>query len=101
GEFVIVLGAVIHPHAVRRQGAWYAAGMNEAGTIGDDADNEKDKASAAIPTMSSLGGAFGAAIAGVIANGAGLVHPGGIPGALSAAHWLYLLMALPGVLAVA
>ncbi|MGO7163053.1 MFS transporter, partial [Rhizobium johnstonii] len=65
------------------------------------ADNEKDKASAAIPTMSSLGGAFGAAFAGVIANGAGLVHPGGIPGALSAAHWLYLLMALPGVLAVA
>ncbi|MCH4544824.1 MFS transporter [Rhizobium changzhiense] len=65
------------------------------------ADNEKDKASAAIPTMSSLGGAFGAAFAGVIANGAGLVDPGGIPGALSAAHWLYLLMALPGVLAVA
>ncbi|WP_027665008.1 MFS transporter [Rhizobium leguminosarum] len=65
------------------------------------ADNEKDKASAAIPTMSSLGGAFGAAFAGLIANGAGLVHPGGISGALSAAHWLYLLMALPGVLAVA
>ncbi|MBY5808772.1 MFS transporter [Rhizobium leguminosarum] len=64
------------------------------------ADNEKDKASAAIPTMSSLGGAFGAAFAGLIANGAGLVHPGGISGALSAAHWLYLLMALPGVLAV-
>ena len=31
---------------------------------------------------------------------AGLVEPGGISGALSAAHWLYLLMALPGVLAV-
>ncbi len=63
-------------------------------------DNEKDKASAAIPTMSSLGGAFGAAFSGVIANGAGLVDPGGISGALSAAHWLYLLMALPGVLAL-
>lgn len=50
--------------------------------------------------MSSLGGAFGAAFAGVIANGAGLVDPGGISGALSAAHWLYLLMALPGVLAI-
>ncbi|PDS75150.1 MFS transporter [Rhizobium sp. L43] len=64
------------------------------------ADSEQDKASSAIPTMSSLGGAFGAAFSGVIANGAGLVDPGGIAGALSAAHWLYLLMALPGVLAV-
>ncbi|ANK84814.1 MULTISPECIES: MFS transporter [unclassified Rhizobium] len=64
------------------------------------ASNEQDKASAAIPTMSSLGGAFGAAFAGVIANGAGLVDPGGMSGALSAAHWLYLLMALPGILAV-
>ncbi|WP_190237373.1 hypothetical protein [Rhizobium sp. R635] len=35
-----------------------------------------------------------------IANGAGLVEPGGIAGALSAAHWLYLMMALPGILAV-
>ncbi len=34
------------------------------------ADNEQDKASSAIPTMSSLGGAFGAAFSGVIANGA-------------------------------
>ncbi|MBB3915080.1 MFS transporter [Rhizobium fabae] len=64
------------------------------------ADKEQDKASSAIPTMSSLGGAFGAALAGVIANGAGLVDPGGIAGALSAAHWLYLVMALPGVLAI-
>ncbi|AJC78411.1 hypothetical protein IE4803_CH01170 [Rhizobium etli bv. phaseoli str. IE4803] len=64
------------------------------------ASNEQDKASSAIPTMSSLGGAFGAAFAGLIANGAGLVEPGGVAGALSAAHWLYLLMALPGVQAV-
>lgn len=48
----------------------------------------------------SLGGAFGAAFAGLIANGAGLVDPGGISGALSAAYWLYLLMALPGVFAI-
>ncbi|MGO7976120.1 hypothetical protein ACC705_34890, partial [Rhizobium ruizarguesonis] len=43
---------------------------------------------------------IGSAFAGVIANGAGLVNPGGISGALSAAHWIYLLMALPGVLAL-
>ena len=64
------------------------------------ADNEQDKASSAIPTMSSLGSAFGAAFAGVIANGAGLVDPGGVAGSISAAHWLYAAMALPGVLAV-
>jgi hypothetical protein len=49
--------------------------------------------------MSSLGSAFGAAFAGVIANGAGLVEPGGIAGTLSAASWLYLVMALPGLIA--
>lgn len=65
------------------------------------ADNEQDKASSAIPTMSSLGGAFGAAFSGVIANGAGLVDPGGIAGSISAAHGLYLLMALPGIVAIA
>ncbi|WET74688.1 MFS transporter [Rhizobium croatiense] len=65
------------------------------------ASNEQDKASSAIPTMSSLGGAFGAAFAGVIANGAGLVEPGGISGTLSAAHWLYVAMAVPGIVAIA
>lgn len=65
------------------------------------ADSDQDKASSAIPTMSSLGSAFGAAFCGVIVNGTGLVDPGGIAGTISAAHWLYLLMALPGVLAVA
>lgn len=63
-------------------------------------DSEQDKASAAIPTMSSLGSAFGAAFAGVIANGAGLVEPGGVAGALSAAGWLYLIMAVPGLIAI-
>ena len=64
------------------------------------ADNEQDKASSAIPTMSSLGSAFGAAFAGVIANGAGLVDPGGVAGSISAAHWLYAAMALPGIVAI-
>jgi MFS family permease len=61
---------------------------------------EQDKASAAISTVQSLGSAFGAAIAGLIANGTGLVTPGGIAGSISAAHWLYVLMALPGLIAV-
>lgn len=62
---------------------------------------EQDKASAAITTVQSLGSAFGAALSGVIVNGTGLIDPGGVAGGVSAAHWLYVLMALPGILAVA
>ncbi len=62
---------------------------------------EQDKASAAISTVQSLGSAFGAAVAGVIVNSTGLVNPGGVAGSVSAAHWLYVLMALPGLIAVA
>ncbi|PST20850.1 MFS transporter [Rhizobium sp. JAB6] len=61
---------------------------------------DEDKASAAISMTQSLGGAFGAALAGVIVNGAGLTDPGGIAGALSAANWLYVLMAIPGLIAI-
>ncbi|SCB14114.1 MFS transporter [Rhizobium hainanense] len=61
---------------------------------------DEDKASAAISMTQSLGGAFGAALAGVIVNSAGLTHPGGIAGGLSAANWLYTLMAIPGLLAI-
>jgi MFS family permease len=61
---------------------------------------ETDKASAAITTMQSLGAAFGAALAGIIVNSAGLVEPGGVDGALVAARWLYALLALPAALAI-
>ncbi|NTF41259.1 MULTISPECIES: MFS transporter [Rhizobium] len=61
---------------------------------------EQDKASAAISMVQSLGGAFGAALTGVIVNSAGLTHPGGIAGGISAATWLYALMAVPGVVAI-
>ncbi len=69
--------------------------------IGIARRTEQDKASAAISMTQSLGGAFGAALAGVIVNGAGLTHPGGIAGGLSAATWLYTLMAIPGLVAIA
>lgn len=61
---------------------------------------EQDKASAAISMVQSLGGAFGAALTGVIVNSTGLTHPGGIAGGISAATWLYALMAVPGILAI-
>jgi MFS family permease len=61
---------------------------------------ETDKASAAITTMQALGAAFGAALAGVIVNSTGLVHPGGVDGALTAARWLYALLALPAAVGI-
>jgi MFS family permease len=64
-------------------------------------DAEQDKASAAISSVESLGSAFGAAISGVIVNSTGLVEPGGLAGGLSAARWLYGLMALPGIITIA
>ncbi|MDX3928760.1 MAG: MFS transporter [Shinella sp.] len=64
-------------------------------------EGEKDKASAAITTMQSLGAAFGAALAGVAVNSAGLVDPGGIAGTVQAAGWLYGLFALPALAAFA
>ncbi|MEE3625045.1 MFS transporter [Nitrospirillum sp. BR 11752] len=70
-----------------------------AGVLRWAGDAEQDKASAAIATVQSLGGALGAALSGVIANGAGLVDPGGLAGAQAAAHWLFLLMAAPGAVA--
>ncbi|MDL2402217.1 MFS transporter [Rhizobium mayense] len=72
-----------------------------AKVIGLVGNSEQDKASAAISTVQSLGGAFGSSLTGVIVNSAGLADPGGIPGSMSAAAWLYGLMALPGLVAVA
>jgi predicted MFS family arabinose efflux permease len=69
--------------------------------IGLVGNAEQDKASAAISTVQSLGGGFGSSLAGVIVNGAGLADPGGIAGSMSAATWLYALMALPGLVAIA
>lgn len=63
-------------------------------------EGEKDKASAAITTMQALGSAFGAALAGVVANSAGLAAPGGVAGAETAAFWLYLLLSLPALAAL-
>lgn len=61
---------------------------------------ETDKASAAITTMQALGAAFGAALAGIIVNSTGLLQPGGVEGAVTAARWLYALLALPAALSI-
>ncbi|SUI47245.1 Probable multidrug-efflux transporter Rv1634/MT1670 [Serratia quinivorans] len=61
---------------------------------------DKDIAGASITTVQLFATAFGAALAGMIANLAGLNVPGGAQGAASAARWLFLLFALAPLLAV-
>ncbi|WP_027014757.1 MFS transporter [Comamonas composti] len=55
---------------------------------------QEDMASAAITTVQLYGMAVGAALAGLVANMAGLTQPGGVAGAQSAAVWLFGLFAL-------
>ncbi len=76
------------PHLVTRVLTW--APPRETGT-----------ASAAITTVQLYGMAVGAAVAGLLANAAGLTHPGGTAGAQSAAVWLFATFALaPAVAAL-
>lgn len=60
---------------------------------------EGGMASAAITTVQLYGMAIGAAVAGLVANGAGLSVPGGVAGAQSAAVWLFASFALAPALA--
>lgn len=56
-------------------------------------------ASASITTVQLYGMAVGAAVAGLVANAAGLTAPGGMVGARSAAFWLFASFALAPALA--
>lgn len=58
------------------------------------AGSESQKASSAITTLQLFSTAFGASLAGMIANLAGLSSPGGIEGAQSASIWLFILFSL-------
>ena len=60
---------------------------------------EGGMASAAITTVQLYGMAIGAAIAGLVANAAGLTTPGGLAGAQSAAVWLFASFAVAPLLA--
>lgn len=60
---------------------------------------EEGMASAAITTVQLYGMAIGAAVAGLVANAAGLIAPGGTAGAQSAAAWLFASFALAPALA--
>lgn len=60
---------------------------------------EENLASASITTVQLYGMAIGAAVAGLVANAAGLIAPGGLAGAQSAAGWLFGSFALAPALA--
>ncbi|MEB2647904.1 MFS transporter [Pseudomonas canadensis] len=61
---------------------------------------EQDLASASITTVQLFATAFGAALAGMVANIAGLTEPGGIEGTASAAVWLFGVFALAPVMGI-
>ncbi|SUC46124.1 Probable multidrug-efflux transporter Rv1634/MT1670 [Providencia stuartii] len=62
------------------------------------AGSESQKASSAITTLQLFSTAFGASLAGMIANLAGLSSPGGIEGAQSASIWLFYTLFLSTLL---
>jgi MFS family permease len=61
---------------------------------------EEGLASASITTVQLYGMAVGAAVAGLVANAAGLTTPGGVAGAQSAAIWLFASFAIAPAVAV-
>lgn len=62
--------------------------------------DEPDLASSSITTVQLFATALGAALAGMVANLAGLSVPGGETGVANAALWLFALFALPPALAL-
>lgn len=62
--------------------------------------DEGHLASASLTTVQLLATAFGAALAGAVANAAGLAEPGGVAGASSAALWVFVVSAAVPALAL-
>jgi len=61
---------------------------------------EGDLTSAAISMVQLFASGFGAAVAGVIVNAAGLASSDGVRGIITASYWLYWLFALAPLLAI-
>lgn len=57
-------------------------------------EDEQDITSASISTVTLFATAFGAALAGMVANLGGLLDPGGVVGTANASRWLFGLFAL-------
>jgi MFS family permease len=61
---------------------------------------EQDLAAASITTVQLFATALGAALAGMVANVAGLSDPGGVVGTASAAGWLFGVFAIAPIISV-
>ncbi|WP_185830078.1 hypothetical protein [Stenotrophomonas maltophilia] len=59
---------------------------------------EQERAGASITTIQLFATAAGAALAGMVANAAGLIDPGGAEGTTRAARWLFATFALAPML---
>lgn len=63
--------------------------------------SEQDLAAGGMTTIQLFATALGAAMAGMIANAGGIVHPGGVEGASVSASWLLSVFALAPAIALA
>jgi MFS family permease len=61
---------------------------------------EQNRAAGAVTTLQLVVTALGAAAAGMVANFAGITNPGGVPGAQSAAFWLFAAFVVASALGV-
>jgi MFS family permease len=72
-----------------------------SGILRNTPAEEQGLAAASITTVQLFATAFGAALAGLIVNLAGLADPGGVDGATSAARWLFGCLTVAPLIAVA
>ncbi|WP_086113336.1 MFS transporter [Xenorhabdus beddingii] len=63
-------------------------------------DADKNIAGSSITTVQLFATAFGSALGGMITNIFGFYQPGGVAGAASSSHWLFLLFAITPILAL-
>ncbi|PHM50505.1 MFS transporter [Xenorhabdus miraniensis] len=63
-------------------------------------DADKNIAGSSITTVQLFATAFGSALAGMVTNIFGFYQPGGVEGAASSSHWLFLLFSIAPVLAL-
>ncbi|PHM58661.1 MFS transporter [Xenorhabdus sp. KK7.4] len=61
---------------------------------------DRNIAGSSITTVQLFATAFGSALAGMVTNIFGFYQPGGLEGAASASHWLFLLFAIAPILAL-
>ncbi|PHM25450.1 MFS transporter [Xenorhabdus budapestensis] len=63
-------------------------------------DTDKNIVGSSITTVQLFSTAFGSALAGMVTNIFGFYQPGGIEGAVSSSHWLFLLFSIAPILAL-